>query len=194
MTTERADTMRRRRSDPSAVRTRANVITAARVVVAIPLLWAMYAWGASWWTWAGWTVLALTDVLDGWLARRDGVTHSGAFLDPLADKLLTLGGFTVLVARGDLWWLPVVIIAAREIGISVFRSLALRRGLVLRARRLGKAKTFIQLLAVGLFLWPITADWTTFNVTVVWIAVALTVVSGLDIVVSARRPSPLAGK
>ncbi|MFZ4516248.1 MAG: CDP-alcohol phosphatidyltransferase family protein [Acidimicrobiia bacterium] len=194
MTVEPVASPRRRSSDPSAVRTRANLITAARVVIAVPLLWAMYGWGPSWWTWGGWTLLALTDVLDGWLARRDGVTHSGAFLDPLADKLLTLGGFAVLVARDDLWWVPVAIIAAREIGVSVFRSVALRRGLVLRARRLGKAKTFVQLLAVGLFLWPVTATWTTFNRTVVWLAVALTIVSGLDIVLSARRPSKLVVK
>ena len=80
-----------------------------------------------------------TDSLDGWLARRDGATRSGAFLDPVADKLIVLGGLAVLADRGDV---PVVAggrsSRSREFGISVYRSLAGRRGIALPAQRLGK--------------------------------------------------------
>ena len=183
--------LRKRAADPTRVRTRANAITGFRVLFAVPMLILMYQLGPSWWTWGAWTILALSDFADGWIARRDGATHSGAFLDPLADKVLTLGGFGVLAARGDmgtLGWMIFGIIAFREVGISVFRSIALRKGLVLKARRLGKAKTFSQLLAIGLFIWPITQDWFAFNMTIAWLSVALTIISGVDILTSVHKP------
>jgi CDP-diacylglycerol--glycerol-3-phosphate 3-phosphatidyltransferase len=183
--------LKKRVQDPTRVRTRANAITAFRVLFAVPMLILMYQLGPSWWTWSAWAVLAFTDYLDGWLARRDGATHSGAFLDPLADKVLTLGGYGVLAATGlmgTFGWVIFGIVAFRELGISVFRSLALRRGLVLKARKLGKLKTVAQLTSIGLFVWPPTQDLFVFNITVAWLAVALTIVSGLDIVTSAHKP------
>ena len=69
-------------------------------------------------------MLACTDRLDGWLARRDGATRSGAFLDPLADKFLVIGGFLALGIRGDFSYAAVIIVAVREVGISVYRSFA----------------------------------------------------------------------
>lgn len=147
----------------------------------MPLLVLIYDRGAEWATVGGWFVLSITDGLDGVLARRDGTTRSGAFLDPLADKCLVLGGFGVLVARGDVWWLPVALIAAREIAVSVFRSLAARRGRSLPARRLGKLKTVVQLLAVGAVLLPWTADAHALQVTILWFAVALTLASAADL-------------
>ena len=76
-----------------------------------------------------WIVLAATDGVDGYLARRHGTTRSGAFLDPLADKALVLGAMWALVAADGFWWLPVALITVRELGISVFRSYWGRRGL-----------------------------------------------------------------
>ena len=195
MTAETPDSplqaLKQRVQDPSRVRTRANAITAFRVLFSIPMLILMYQVGPSWWTWSAWAILAFTDYLDGWLARRDGATHSGAFLDPLADKVLTIGGYGVLAATdlmGSFGWVIFGVIAFREFGISVFRSLALRKGLVLKARKLGKAKTFSQLVSIGLFIWPPTQDLFVLNITVAWFAVALTVVSGLDILTSAHKP------
>ena len=72
--------------------------------------------------------VACSDGVDGWLARRQGTTRSGAFLDPLADKVVVLGALFALAAKGDLPWLPVGLIAAREVGMSVYRSWAGRRG------------------------------------------------------------------
>ncbi|HZJ25693.1 MAG TPA: CDP-alcohol phosphatidyltransferase family protein [Acidimicrobiia bacterium] len=166
----------------TAVATPANVLTVARIVLAVPTLILVVDRGASWLTVGLWFVLTSTDGLDGWLARRDGATRSGAFLDPLADKILILGGFFALVARGDVWWVPVALIATREVFVSIYRSLAARRGISLPARQWGKWKAFVQMLAVGIVLFPPTADAHALHVVVVWTAVALAVISALDIV------------
>jgi CDP-diacylglycerol--glycerol-3-phosphate 3-phosphatidyltransferase len=171
-----------RRFGPGAIATPANAVTAIRLFLAVPTLVLVVQVGASWSTFAMWTVLACTDGLDGWLARRDGTTRSGAFLDPLADKFLVVGGFLALAVRGDFGLVPVVLVVGRELSISTYRSLAARRGISLPARQLGKWKTFIQLCAVGAVLMPPTADVTWLTLTILWVAVTLTVVSALDIV------------
>ncbi len=173
---------RARRFGTNAVATPANFVTGARIVLAIPTLLLIADRGASWLTVGLWFLLTSTDGIDGWLARRDGTTRSGAFLDPLADKILILGGFIALVVRGDVWWVPVALMAAREAFVSVYRSLAARRGISLPARQWGKWKAFIQMLAVGIVLFPPTADAHALQVVAVWTAVALTIISALDIV------------
>jgi CDP-diacylglycerol---glycerol-3-phosphate 3-phosphatidyltransferase len=170
-----------RRFGTGALATRANYVTLARLVFAVPTLVLIEQRGASWTTVGLWFVLSCTDGLDGWLARRDGTTRSGAFLDPLADKFLVLGGFAALGLRGDFDWIPVGLVTGRELGISAYRALAGRRGISLPARQLGKWKTVFQLLAVGSVLLPWTSDLAGLQQAVLGIAVALTVVSGLDI-------------
>lgn len=180
---------RMKRFGPGALATPANGITVARIVLAVPTLFLVVDRGSSWLTVGLWFVLSCTDGVDGWVARRDGTTRSGAFLDPVADKFLVLGGFVALVWRGDVWWLPVVLMAAREVGVSAWRSAAGRRGVVLPARSLGKAKTFLQLLTIGGFLLPWTADLHGLLVAMLWAAVGLTLVSGLDVLRGGRaRP------
>ena len=171
-----------RRFGPTALATPANVVTIARVLLAIPLFALIYDRGAGWLTWGGWAVLASSDGLDGWIARRDGTTRSGAYLDPLADKVLTMGGFTVLVTIDLVWWLPVAIMATREVGISAYRSFAGRRGVSLPALWSGKAKTFCQLVAVGIPIWPLTDGYLGLHDALVWLSVALSVGSGIHIV------------
>jgi CDP-diacylglycerol---glycerol-3-phosphate 3-phosphatidyltransferase len=172
---------RRRRVGPGALATRANAITIARLVLAVPTLVLVREEGASWLTVTLWFVLSCTDGVDGWVARRDGTTRSGAFLDPLADKFLVIGGFLALALRGQLAWAALVLVVARELGISAYRSFAARRGISLPARRLGKWKTVVQLLAVGVVLCPITDDSVGLQQVVLWCAVVLTLISALDI-------------
>jgi CDP-diacylglycerol--glycerol-3-phosphate 3-phosphatidyltransferase len=172
----------RKRFDQSALATPANFVTITRILVAIPTLLLIRRDGSSWLTVGLWFAITSTDSLDGWLARRDGATRSGAFLDPVADKLIVIGGLAVLADRGVFPWWPVLLIAARELGISMYRSVAGRRGIVLPAQRLGKYKAFTQYLAVGFVLLPITADYIGLQNAMLALATVLTVVSGLQIV------------
>lgn len=171
-----------KRFGQSAVATPANFVTVVRILVAIPTLALIRRDGSSWVTVGLWFAITATDSLDGWLARRDGATRSGAFLDPVADKLIVIGGLAVLADRGVFPWWPVLLIVAREFGISLYRSIAGRRGVVLPAQRLGKYKAFAQYCAVGFVLLPLTAHDLGFQQVVLALAVTLTIVSGLQIV------------
>jgi len=182
---------RARRFGETAIKTPANVITFMRLLFAIPVLvWILDQHDGNWGTFVGWLVLAFTDGLDGWLARRDGTTRSGAFLDPLADKILVTGAFVALAVRGDIAWLPVIIVIAREGGVQVWRTLAGRRGVSVPARQLGKWKAYVQFIAVGIVLFPPTEDSPHLYNAFIWLAVALSVVSAVDLIVAARHPEP----
>lgn len=181
-------TERARRFGETAINTPANIITGLRLLFSIPVLaWILDKQEATWGTFAGWLVLWLTDGLDGWLARRDGSTRSGAFLDPLADKVLVLGGFFALAIQGDFAWLPVAIVAGREVAVSAFRALEGRRGVSLPARRLGKWKATVQFFAVALVLCPLTTDLGWLHDVALWFAVGFSLVSMVDLFIAARR-------
>jgi CDP-diacylglycerol--glycerol-3-phosphate 3-phosphatidyltransferase len=173
---------------PSAIATPANAVTIVRLLIAPFAFGLIVDHPVSWVTWGVWSALAFSDGLDGWLARRHGTTRSGAFLDPLADKVLMLGGMVALVSIDRFALLPVVIIAGRELLISLYRSYWGRRGIAVPASPLAKAKTFAQTLAVGLAVWPPSADhapWTAD--AVLWLSVALAVVSGVQYVLAGSK-------
>ncbi|MCZ7536650.1 MAG: CDP-alcohol phosphatidyltransferase family protein [Acidimicrobiia bacterium] len=176
-----------RRFGQSALRTPANMVTIGRLLLAGPSLVLVHRDGATWATVGLWFVLSMSDLADGYLARREGTTRSGAFLDPIADKVLVLGALWVLAGRGDVPWAPFVVISARELAISAVRGVAGRRGVSMPARRLGKYKTFLQNSAIGFVLLPWTARYVGFQETVLWAAVAFTVVSGADILLNMAR-------
>jgi CDP-diacylglycerol---glycerol-3-phosphate 3-phosphatidyltransferase len=144
--------------DPNALATWANAITTLRLLLSPVMIWLIPDHGAG--SWAAvtlWFVLCSSDAIDGRLARRHGTTRSGAFLDPLADKVLVLGAMFALVSVDVFWIVPVAIIAAREVGISVYRSFAGAKGISVPASKLGKYKTIVQQLAVGAAVLPTTA-------------------------------------
>jgi CDP-diacylglycerol---glycerol-3-phosphate 3-phosphatidyltransferase len=130
-------------------------------------------------------VASFTDRLDGDLARRRGlVTDVGKMADPIADKALT-GTALVGLSALDLlpWWVTVVILV-RELGITLLRFWVIRHG-VIPASRGGKYKTFLQTVAIGLYLLPLP-DWLA--IVAAWVmgaAVVLTVATGVDYVVRA---------
>ncbi|HEY5155032.1 MAG TPA: CDP-alcohol phosphatidyltransferase family protein [Acidimicrobiales bacterium] len=164
---------------PSALATPANFVTVLRLLIS-PLLFSMISTQhASWQVFAVWVILASTDGIDGWIARRHGTTRSGAFLDPLADKVLVLGAMFSLASIGRFAWLPVGIIAVREIGISLYRVYWGRRGLALPASRGGKLKTLLQGLAVGAAVMPplATAHVMVGN-ALLWASVVVALTSG----------------
>jgi CDP-diacylglycerol--glycerol-3-phosphate 3-phosphatidyltransferase len=129
---------------------------------------------------------ALTDGLDGYIARsRNSITTFGKLMDPLADKLLIIGALVSLVSLGRLEaWVAMVIIA-REVAVTILRTIAAERGLVIAASWLGKAKTVLQIAAV---IALIAADPAPAWVDVlVYLALAVTVISGADYFFGLRR-------
>lgn len=177
---------------PSALLTPANAVTIGRLLVTPVFLVMVISGGASWPAVAAWIALALTDGLDGYLARRMGTTRSGAFLDPLADKFLVLGALFALAAQGSFWWWPVLVIGARELIISAYRSVMARRGVSIPARYWAKVKTVVQEVAVGFALLPLTADEPRIASTWLWAATVLTVVTGAQYLIDGRKAASAA--
>jgi CDP-diacylglycerol--glycerol-3-phosphate 3-phosphatidyltransferase len=179
---------------PSALATPANAVTMTRLLVS-PLLWLLImAAGPSYVALVLWILLASTDGVDGWLARRMGATRSGAFLDPLADKALVIGAMWAVVAAGGFWWLPVLLVTVRELAISGFRSYWGRQGLAVPARFWAKVKTVVQSVAVGLALCPPLAEDHTWAVSAaLWVATALTLVTGAQYMVEGSSATSLGG-
>lgn len=135
------------------------------------------------------SVAVITDRFDGALARSYGmVTEFGTLADPIADKALIGAALIGLSLLGDLPWWVTVVILTREIGITVLRFAVLRHG-VIPASRGGKLKTLVQAVAIGLFVLPLSGAWLSGAWVVMWTAVVLTVVTGVDYVVSAIRDS-----
>ena len=167
---------------PDKLATWANLITVGRIVLS-PIMFLVIPSDnqGSWVAFALWFVLCSSDGIDGYLARRHGTTTSGAFLDPLADKVLVLGAMFTLVATDMFWIVPVAIIAAREFVISVYRTFVASKGISVPASKTAKWKTLFQQLAVAFALWPwfaVDHEWTW--QLLLWIAVALSVVSGIQ--------------
>jgi CDP-diacylglycerol--glycerol-3-phosphate 3-phosphatidyltransferase len=172
---------------PSALATPANAVTIARLVISPVLLALILAGNDSWPAVTMWVLLCVTDGLDGYLARRQGTTRSGAFLDPLADKVLVIGALVALAAADRFAWLPVILIGVREVVISLFRAYWGRRGLAVPATGWAKVKTVTQEVAVGLALLPLTADVAWLRNGVLWIAVVLTLVTGAQYIHDGSR-------
>lgn len=179
--------LRPSRFGPSALATPANAITLARLL-ATPLLVVLVAVGGTGWAPFG-VALAIgaTDGFDGWIARRQGTTRSGAFLDPLADKVVVLSALFVLAARAELSWWPVGLVALREVAITIYRSLAGRRGVSIPARWSAKIKTLVQGVAILLALAPPIAPHRIAVGAVLWVAVAFTLVTGAQYLLDGRK-------
>lgn len=130
---------------------------------------------------------AITDALDGYVARKKNqVTTLGKFMDPLADKLLVSAALISLVQMGKISALVAVIIIAREFTISVLRSVAAAEGIVIAASWWGKLKTITQIIAIIAILidnFPFKYINVPFDTIMIWIAVILTIISGVDYIV-----------
>ena len=128
-------------------------------------------------------VASLTDMLDGKIARKYNlVTNFGKFMDPLADKLLVCSAMICLIELDRLAAWIVIVIIAREFIISGFRLVASDNGVVIAASYWGKFKTTFQTIGVVLLIFNIPAL-STLTTIIVWIALALTVISLVDYIV-----------
>ncbi len=173
----------------------ANAVTIARIALVPFFAVALLADGGHTVAWrltatAIFLLAAVTDRLDGYLARRDNlVTDLGKLLDPIADKLLIGAGLVGLSILGDLPWWVTVLILARELGVTALRFMVLRYA-VIPASRGGKLKTVLQVVAIALYLLPLGALPDVVGVLAVVAmaaAVLVTLVTGADYVRQALR-------
>ena len=122
-------------------------------------------------------IASLTDFADGYIARKYNlITNFGKFMDPLADKILTVSGMICLIVLGRIPSWIVVIIVAREFIISGFRLIAAENGVVIAANYWGKFKTTFQMFMIILMIMNIPQLQIVTNI-VMWIALALTIIS-----------------
>ena len=128
-------------------------------------------------------IASLTDMLDGKIARKYNlVTNFGKFMDPLADKLLVCSALICMIELRELPAWMVIIIISREFIISGFRLVASDNGVVIAASYWGKFKTTFQMIGVVLLILNIPVL-STLTTIIVWIALALTVISLVDYIV-----------
>ena len=128
-------------------------------------------------------IASLTESLDGKIARKYNlVTNFGKFMDPLADKLLVCSALICMIELRELPAWMVIIIISREFIISGFRLVASDNGVVIAASYWGKFKTTFQMIGVVLLIFNIPAL-STLTTIIVWIALALTVISLVDYIV-----------
>ena len=168
-----------------------NALTVLRAVLVVPvvLLTLKRTDASDWVAFIAFGVAALTDGLDGAIARRlEMVSSTGQFLDPLADKVLVLASMVALVHVGRFPAWAAVVIVVREVVVTALRVAASRRGRGFPASIAGKMKTGAQLVAVLLYLVPDAGD--ALRSAFLGLALFLTVLSGLDYV---RRAPALLG-
>lgn len=172
----------------------ANALTLLRVAL-VPVIAALLLVGTDatrWWALAIFVFAAVTDSIDGWVARRFlGPTRWGKLADPAADKVLIVGSLAVLAFTGPFPWWAVVVIVIREVGVTLQRWWLARRDVVMSAGRLGKAKTISQIAAVIAYVPPDVPGQA--RVALLGLAVGLTVVSGVDYAVRGGKRAMDAG-
>ncbi len=161
----------------------ANQLTILRIVM-VPVFMYFVLAGDPVWSTAIFIIAALTDFLDGYLARsRNLITNLGKFMDPLADKILVAAALVALVQVGVVSSWAVVIILSREFIVSIFRAVAAAEGIVIAASWWGKIKTNLQMIAIIVLLmgnWPFEGMGIPMDQILLWAAVAATVISGWD--------------
>ena len=163
----------------------ANLVSLSRLLLSPLLFWTVLEAdvnsGTSWLAVFLGFVLAASDILDGHLARiRGTVSKWGAFIDPLADKVVVIGTALCLVEVERFHLLPVVLLTLREIFITLYRLLVARKGLSIPARKSAKWKTTIQGIALMIAVMPWLENSQWFVDFGLWVAVAFTVVTGIQ--------------
>lgn len=170
----------------------ANVLTVLRIALVPVFLLVLFVDDGQDTVWriaatVVFAVAAITDRVDGQLARKYGlVTDFGKMADPIADKALIGAALVGLSVLGDLPWWVTAVIAVREIGITLVRFAVIRHG-VIPAGRGGKLKTLVQSFAIGLYLFPLPDQVQFAAVSLMGLAVVLTVYTGVDYIVQAVR-------
>ena len=163
----------------------ANLVSLSRLLLSPLLFWtdleAKDSSGTSWLEVFLGFILALSDVLDGYLARiRGTVSRWGAFIDPLADKVVVIGAAFCLVEVERFHLLPVILLTLREIFITFYRLLVARKGLSIPARKSAKWKTTVQGIVLMIAVMPFLESSQWFVDFGLWVALIFTVVTGIQ--------------
>lgn len=172
-----------------------NWITLSRMLLAFPFLFLLEGHGFERAATVIFAVAALTDWLDGYLARRlNLVTDLGKLLDPLVDKVLVTGALVALVARDVVPAWSVTIVLFREFAVTGMRAAEARRGVTIAAGWPGKIKAFLQMVALVMLLWMldplgshVRAGWITdVGMWLYWASVVMAIYSGVEYMWRAR--------
>jgi CDP-diacylglycerol--glycerol-3-phosphate 3-phosphatidyltransferase len=166
------------------------VLSIGRILLipVVVLLLAVDRAEARWLAVVVFVVGALSDLADGYLARRHAMTTPvGAWLDPLSDKLFVIVPAVALSLRSAFPWWATVVIVLREVAVSVLRWRLDRRGVSMPASRAGKVKTLSQVWAVGLSIAPLPSGFDPLVLVVTVVAVLLTILSGLEYLFTDRH-------
>lgn len=161
----------------------ANKMTLFRIL-SIPLLMYLLLAGMEVAALVLFVIASITDFVDGYVARRqNSVSTFGKFADPIADKLLVSAVFVTFIQLGELSAIPVVIILAREFIVTGLRLVAMAKEKVVAASWMGKTKTISHIVLIISIM--VTRNWNwelsrTLKPTLVYVAVGLTLISGLD--------------
>ena len=167
-----------------------NVLTVVRIFL-VPVFVFCLVQGGTVWRLAALAAFggaSFTDFLDGRLARKRGlITDFGKIADPIADKALTGGALITLTAIGELPGWVTGLILFRELGITALRFAVIKRG-VIAASQGGKLKTLLQIIAICLYVAPVTLGaYAVGKETVMGAALVVTLVTGADYVIRAIR-------
>jgi len=164
-----------------------NALTLVRVLLVPVLVVALTAEGGDALAATVFALASATDFLDGWLARRRGsVTNFGKVMDPIADKLMVAAALIALVGLERVAAWIVLVIIAREFAVSGLRAAAGQQGVVIPASKWGKAKTAVQVAAIFVLIVAPDSD-AVWVQALVYVTVAVTVVSGLEYFASYRQ-------
>jgi len=169
-----------------------NLITLARIaLIPLVLVWIdNYSPRYSALSCVVFLIAALSDALDGYLARRLGmVTVVGKFLDPLADKLIVLSTLVMLVAKNRAPAWLVIVLMSRELAVTGLRAIASQEGFVIAAGRAGKTKTALQLVGISfiliyfpydLLLFDYTLDFHAVGMWLLYVSLVMSVASAVE--------------
>ncbi|MDO5541265.1 MAG: CDP-diacylglycerol--glycerol-3-phosphate 3-phosphatidyltransferase [Eubacteriales bacterium] len=168
-----------------------NKLTVARMILIIPFVICMLPGAGGnlrFPALAIFIVASLTDMLDGYLARKNNlVTNFGKFMDPLADKLLVSAAMICLVSLHRLPAWVVIIIISREFAISGFRLIASDNGIVIAAGWWGKCKTVVQMFMIMFLIADFGGVFGVVEQVLIWAALILTIISMIDYILKNKQ-------
>ena len=174
-----------------------NILSAFRILLVpvVVVLLAAQTDAASYAAAAVFLAAGMTDSLDGYLARRHGMsTATGQWLDPLSDKLLVAAAALTLTAIGRFPLWAAIIIVSREAVVSALRAVVGTRGASMPASDIAKVKTWVQLVAITMYILPLSHDAGDAKLAALVVAVIVTVLSGLDYFIRPATRSRVRGK